>query len=876
MNESTIFSSLCSLRFKDKIVESLYKSNQERYPAKYTLYLMGPTALAGLATCIVIWTAPEKTKFNLRNPIRNLLNYLGVASMIILILLSYTRLRRKSWFNWIIKYYGYIIIAFILEYLRSNLLSLELVDYGMYCLIVLLEFVFKMFFFRLKIIDHAENAYLTILDIIGFWASYFFVRDDNPGLYLCYTMYTEFMFAGVFGFYLVTKGKKLSFYYHNIVDKQNVWYRGIINNMNNGFIHVKGSQIEYINKVMKDKVRDILTSQEFGEMNDRDDRCISIKSNVELISSDKDRDAAEDIKEQSSKILHFILPDDKHYLITEKDNNFKTYYEDSNFNSIGVKTVCSKTAEGEVLRTDFEVFCRYYLDSGEDNYDFIFNDISRVKMVEEKNAEFKYKTLFLSKVAHEFKNPLVCITELVDQSVESVKVGTQMCDIKTTPNEQLSIIKALSNYMLILIKDLDYFSRFQLENKVSTEISAVKISEVFQFCQEVGQALLKKSDKRSLVDFVYNMDYNVPKVINTDEYKLKQVLINLISNSVKFTNRGSIVLSCKVTSCQIVFSVEDTGTGIDKNREYNLFKPFVKSEDPENKIGTGLGLVIVKDLVKLLGSEDIYYSSKMTKGSRFWFSIPLKSQKAHENNIYNTYDYRTLSNSSMQSVDLNLNNRTESLFIDVPMYLNRSPNVFDISNETIKVENLMIKVPQEFTGRQVRNHNRKSTKFSYKLEKIRLTKSGFYHDSNLKDNSTFTIIVTDDEMLTRQSTVRVFAKFAESKNIKINFIQAQDGVEMLYHCFQNLYVGKRVDAVFSDETMKCINGSAAAKILKESVSNKFHENIPYYIITAYEDREQIKIQNGNYVMDVFTKPLKQDEAETILSHLIKRQVTSDV
>jgi hypothetical protein len=105
----------------------------------------------------------------------------------------------------------------------------------------------------------------------------------------------------------------------------------------------------------------------------------------------------------------------------------------------------------ENSRVYFEVFGRIINLNDEEKFEFVFNDISRVKMNEQINAEFKYKSLFLSKVAHEFKNPILCITELVDQVIENLE--NKNSDIKPTLNE----IKSMSNYLMILIKDMDFF-----------------------------------------------------------------------------------------------------------------------------------------------------------------------------------------------------------------------------------------------------------------------------------------------------------------------------------------------------------------------------------------------------------------------------------
>ncbi len=101
---------------------------------------------------------------------------------------------------------------------------------------------------------------------------------------------------------------------------------------------------------------------------------------------------------------------------------------------------------------NYEVFYRYYHDSDDEaiyNFDFIITDVTRTKINEEKNNKFKAKNSLIFKTAHELKNPLICINELIEQLKEIINENQK---------EIFSLIKAFSNYLLILIQDLEYFS----------------------------------------------------------------------------------------------------------------------------------------------------------------------------------------------------------------------------------------------------------------------------------------------------------------------------------------------------------------------------------------------------------------------------------
>jgi hypothetical protein len=158
----------------------------------------------------------------------------------------------------------------------------------------------------------------------------------------------------------------------------------------------------------------------------------------------------------------------------------------NNFLFLGTKTTESSSSHIMAL----EVYGRCYRTNGSEKYEFIFNDVTRSKL----NAEFKYKNLFLSKIAHEFKNPLLCICELVDQISEEIKPVLRTAEI-------LKQIKSISNYLIILVKDLDYFSQKTTRITKTVENDNVDIHELISFCQDIVVGLIKKVHKEDFIEF---------------------------------------------------------------------------------------------------------------------------------------------------------------------------------------------------------------------------------------------------------------------------------------------------------------------------------------------------------------------------------------
>ena len=274
----------------------------------------------------------------------------------------------------------------------------------------------------------------------------------------------------------------------------------------------------------------------------------------------------------------------------------------------------------------FELYGRTYVNEDGDNIEMIFNDVTRTKIEQEKNAEIRYKTTLLSKIAHEFKNPLICLTEIIEEENDKASI------------KNFKMITAITNYLLILIKDIDTFSEIQFGKFKERNLSLSKIilSDVIEFINMIATYLIHKNhfEHKLLFKIVTN---DIPSHITSDEIKLKQILINLISNSIKFTNQGTITLTIErdndiniTDSNYVKFTVTDTGIGIPLEKQPELFKVFSKAKLNNgniNKYGAGLGLTITNEMSKILGKQ-IQFVSKPNEGSSFWFSVNDLSSKS--------------------------------------------------------------------------------------------------------------------------------------------------------------------------------------------------------------------------------------------------------
>ena len=233
-----------------------------------------------------------------------------------------------------------------------------------------------------------------------------------------------------------------------------------------------------------------------------------------------------------------------------------------------------------------------------------------------ENAEkaSQAKALFLSTITHELRTPMYTVTGLTHLLLEE--------DPKPEQKEHLNSLKFSGEYLLSLINNILDLNKLEA-NKVEIE----KVP--FHLKKRIDGVLtaLKKSAETKNNTIHYEYDTTLPNEVIGDSLKISQILINLISNSIKFTENGNIWIRVKnaeknAKKVVVHFEVEDTGDGISKKKQNTIFESFSQGSLQINRKfgGTGLGLSIVKNLLELMGSK-IFLESKLGEGSKFWFNI---------------------------------------------------------------------------------------------------------------------------------------------------------------------------------------------------------------------------------------------------------------
>ncbi len=235
----------------------------------------------------------------------------------------------------------------------------------------------------------------------------------------------------------------------------------------------------------------------------------------------------------------------------------------------------------------------------------------------------KAKSLFLANMSHEIRTPMNAILGFSHLMLRDAKLASQQ-------REHLDIINRSGEYLLALINDILEMSKIEA-GRISLNLSSVDLRVL---AADIERLLKVRTDAKDLALDI-NIEEDVPQWLEADEAKLRQVLVNLLGNSVKFTEKGGIGLSVRVVEregnlFQIRFAVQDTGIGISEEELPRVFEVFEQvGSNRDHQGGTGLGLAISRQFVQMMGGK-LQVSSTLGSGSVFSFEIGLPGAQPGE------------------------------------------------------------------------------------------------------------------------------------------------------------------------------------------------------------------------------------------------------
>ena len=296
------------------------------------------------------------------------------------------------------------------------------------------------------------------------------------------------------------------------------------------------------------------------------------------------------------------LQDEKYFPPTIAITNDNSLDFKTSLFKLGIVEIVKKSEIGDKLPTFLETIIK--------------RSRAKISLMEERTLalqKYRQKTLYFSNISHEIRNSLNIIMGISQITSEK---------LQATEFKYINTLNQASDSLNRLLSDVMDISKIETGN---LELHNRKFN-LFHLLSSLEQSINLKITNKDDAIFVLEINNNVPQFVKGDSDRLNQILINLLTNSVKFIRKGEVKLEVRLNSSEkneVIFIVSDTGPGIKEEAIDQIFHPYIQEDKTiySKHTGNGLGLAICKNLVELMKGR-IWLESELNKGTSFYFTVP--------------------------------------------------------------------------------------------------------------------------------------------------------------------------------------------------------------------------------------------------------------